>query len=354
MKVGILTFPHSPSLGAMLQMGALYHVVEKMGHEVEVINYVSERVNHQQKKKATPKSIILSILAKMFLKSSIPSFRAFEETLNMFPTVPTSSKEGLLQIDTHFDRIIVGSDQVWNSVVTGHDLAFYLDFCTDSRKKVSYAASFGYKHADKECECEIKQLLNDFTYISVREKDGQDIVKSLTGRDAELVLDPTLLVDPQYLRNVAKETQLKKYVLFFCVKPSPKLRRIAEEYAMLHGYELVTVGGRMKERFDRSKHPAFGVGPGEFVGLIDDAECVFTNSFHGMAVSIALHSNFFVEFSSDTNSRLRNLAEMLQLEDRIIFDSVPKAADIDYHKVDALLKVQKDKSYKYLKLALSE
>lgn len=57
----------------------------------------------------------------------------------------------------------------------------------------------------------------------VRERDGQQIIKQLTGRDAELVLDPTLLVKTDYLRNLiepAKRT--KKYVLFFCIKPSKK------------------------------------------------------------------------------------------------------------------------------------
>ena len=48
MKVGILTFPHAPSLGAMLQMGALYHVIKEMGHDVAVINYVSDKVNHKK------------------------------------------------------------------------------------------------------------------------------------------------------------------------------------------------------------------------------------------------------------------------------------------------------------------
>ena len=355
MKVGILTFPHSPSLGAMLQMGALYHAVHKLGHEVEIVNYVSNNVNHQQKQSVTLKSILIKVLSGLFLKSSKPSYQDFESKLNMFPELPICSDEGLKDITAHFDRIVVGSDQVWNPIVTGHDQNFYLRFCKDKRQKVSYAASFGYAHADKEHEAEISKLLSDFAYLSVREQDGQDVVEKLTGRKATLVLDPTLLVQADYLRGVMEQTKREKpYVLFFCIKPSPKLYSQAQAYADAHGYELVTIGGRIKDRFNPAKHPEYGVGPKEFLGLVDKAECVFTNSFHGMAVSIALHSEFYVEFSSDTNSRLINLIQMLQLQERVIGMDIPEEKDIDYDKVEDLLAVQREISMNYLKMALTE
>lgn len=353
MKVGILTFPHSPSLGAMLQMGALYHVVEEMGHDVVIINYVSDRVNHQKPRATTPKSILIEILSKCFLKSGEPSFQEFEHKLKMCPEQVISSTEEMTKVGQRLDRIIVGSDQVWNPDVTGHDLNFYLEFCLESKKKASYAASFGYIQADPECEERISELLKDFSFLSVREKDGQDIVKSLSGREAELVLDPTLLVSADYLKSEMEVCQRKKkYVLFFCIKPSIGLLEKAEQYANKYGYELVTVGGRIKERFDPRKHPEYGVGPKEFLGLINGAECVFTNSFHGMAISVALHRDFFVEFSSDTNSRLINLTELLGLENRILKENMPLEEKIDYTHVDKILQRERKKSMQYLEKVL--
>lgn len=287
MKVGILTFPHSPSLGAMLQMGSLYHVIEEMGHEVEIINYVSNKVNHQQKRPVTMKSIAIHILSKLFLKSARPSFQEFEAGLQMFPERPVSETSDLSVIENRFDRVIVGSDQVWNPVVTGHDLNFYLEFCMDPKKKASYAASFGYMRADQNYTDRITELLNDFSYLSVRERDGQQIIKELTGRNSKVVLDPTLLVSEEYLRSImVPNVRTNKYVLFFCIKPSSRLYDTATVYAEKNGYELLTIGGRMKDRFDPRKHPVFGAGPREFLGLINGAQCVFTNSFHGMALSV--------------------------------------------------------------------
>lgn len=355
MKVGILTFPHSPSFGAMLQMGSLYHMIESMGHDVEIVNYVSSKVNHQKKSPVTFKTIAIWVMSKLFLKSSKQSYQEFEYKLKMFPEQPITEKDDMTIVTKHFDRIIVGSDQVWNPIVTGHDLNFYLAFCNDSKKKASYAASFGYMKADEKYIEKIGTLLNDFKYLSVREKDGQKIIKQLTGRNAELVLDPTLLVSADYLRSLMKKSNKKKnYVLFFCVKPSNSLYEMAKKYAKRYEYELVTIGGRIKDRFNPKKHPIYGAGPKEFIGLIDDAQCVFTNSFHGMAVSIALHREFFVEYSSDTNSRLINLIEMTDLKDRVIKNILPQKKEIDYVKVDEILQKERSLSLEYLNNVLQE
>ena len=110
----------------------------------------------------------------------------------------------------------------------------------------------------------------------------------------------------------------------------------------------------MKDRFDPKKHPAFGVGPKEFLGFLDGAECVFTNSFHGTAVSIALHTDFYVEFSSDTNSRLENLTSILNLRDRIVTEKILTDEKIDYSSVDVLLSEYRTESMEYLKEVVAE
>ncbi len=355
MKVGILTFPHSPSIGAMLQMRSLYHIIESLGHEVEIINYVSDKVNHRKKKERNLKSIAISIISSIFLKSASKSYSDFESSLKMFPEFPSCSSEHLKAIENRFEKIIVGSDQVWNPVVTGHDFNFYLAFCKDSRKKISYAASFGYSSISVEEQRVVKTELEKFSNISVREQAGVEIVKNLTGRNAALVLDPTLLVQSDYLRSLLKPANLrKKFVLFFCIKPSASLYQKATLYAQKYGFELVTVGGRIADHFNPSMHPAFGVGPSEFLGLVDEAECVFTNSFHGTAISIALHREFYVEFSSDTNSRLDNLTKILGLEDRVIQDKELVAKEINYSEVDNKLKNYRELSYDFLKRALTD
>lgn len=100
MKVGILTFPHAPSLGAMLQMGALYHVIEEMGHDVAVINYVSDKVNHKKTRTITPKTILIEMLSKCFLKSAKPSYQEFEQKLDELKQQKKSLMDAGLALDS--------------------------------------------------------------------------------------------------------------------------------------------------------------------------------------------------------------------------------------------------------------
>ena len=107
----------------------------------------------------------------------------------------------------------------------------------------------------------------------------------------------------------------------------------------------------MLDMLNPKKHCVSGVGPAEFLDLIDGAKYVFTNSFHGAALSIILNKNFFVEFSSDTNSRLVTLVNHFGLENNVIdcdkFDY--SKLQTDYEKVNRILNEKKIQSMSYLK-----
>ena len=88
-------------------------------------------------------------------------------------------KKALSYVADRYDAYIVGSDQVWNPLITGGDSAYFLDFVKDRQKKFAYAASFGvsswpvgYPSAGK--------LLEDFRAI------WQHFVKPATGMFAAL------------------------------------------------------------------------------------------------------------------------------------------------------------------------
>ena len=288
MKVGILTFPGSPSHGASLQMCALYHVLTEKGHDVEIINYISPEVNHKRNKKITLRSRLVGIVSGFFVKSSKKPFADFEKQIKMFPETSIGTTEEIKEIAKRYDRIIVGSDQVWNPVVTGGDLNFYLKFSDNNAQKASYAPSFGVSEVTGADKDEISKLLSDFKYLCVREKKGAEIIKELTGKDVPVVIDPTLLVEKSVWKEKEKKIKLPKgkYVLFYTIKPSPKLKKFAQDFCDKYNYTLITIGGRLREYIRRDKHPVSGIGPAEFLGLVDGAEYVITNSFHGTAFSI--------------------------------------------------------------------
>lgn len=351
MKVGTLTYPGSPSHGASLQMYALYTVLMNMGVDVEVINYVPDTVIHNR----NPQKGLKDAIASLFLKDSKVSFKRFEDKIRICPNNAIKSTEDLKIYTREHDRIIVGSDQVWNPVVTGNDMNFYLEFCEDNSKKASYAPSFGVDHVSEEDRERIAHLLSEIEYISAREERGKEIIHELTGREAPVVLDPTFLVKREEWKKIKEPSGAKgEYVFVYTIKPSSKLRNTAQKFADTYGYNLVYISGGLHGVIDKinpNKHPVFGVGPAEFLDLIDNAKCIFTNSFHGAALSIILNKNFYVEFSSDTNSRLVTLVRKFELEDRIIdcdrFNN--SLLDINYDKVNSILDEQREESLSYLK-----
>lgn len=337
MKIATMTFPNSTSIGASLQMYSLYKVLTDMGNDVDVLNYDPPNLHYRLEKPqpgclSALKSALKAAAIHMIVPGSSANFKRFESMMTKNPAVPTRSTDDIRNLSLRYDRIFVGSDQVWNYDVTGHDFNFYLDFCDDDTKKVSYAASFGKNDVAEDEKGKIANLLNRFSHISVREERGQEIVNELTGRSAELVLDPTLLIEPSQLRSVAKPYKRKgDYCLFYNIKPSVTLLESATKYAAENGLRLVKVGGRVKEKFQNRYTVEYGVGPQEFLGLVDNAACVFTNSFHGLAISLAFSKNFYMEYSTDTNSRLLNMAEIFKLQDRVVSNgAAPKAEKMDY------------------------
>lgn len=354
MRVGTLTFPGSPSHGAALQMYALWKVLHDLGCDVEVINYSTDIVIHNRNKKlhySTLKKVKNSVI-RLIIKNSSTSFQNFESKVLKYPIKAINTPAGISAVADRYDRIIVGSDQVWNPIVTGNDMNFYLKFIQDSRAKSTYAPSFGSDDVADEDKEEIAKYLSDITYLCARETQGAQIIKNLTGRDVPVVLDPTFLIEKMQWETLEKKPKYKKeYVLFYNIKPSPSLRAFAQKLADENNLILVTIGGGVRDKFNPNKHPEFGVGPAEFLGLINNAKYVVTNSFHGTAFSIIYRKNFYVEYSTDTNSRLINIINTLDLKECVVTEntSVSNPVSVDYSKSEILLEQNIKNSMDYLK-----
>ncbi len=359
MKIGILTFPGSPSHGAALQMCALYRTLREMGQDVEIINYIPGHVIHKQHKKRSLRRKVMSLFIKVFVKSSAPAFAAFEASLVKYPAEPIGTTEEMQAIAARYDRIIVGSDQVWNPVVTGNDMNYYLAFSRDDAQKASYAPSFGVAQVAEADREQIAALLAAIPHLCVREVQGAQIIKELTGREVPVVLDPTLLVDRPVWQSLTRPVRVPRggYVLYYTIKPSASLKAFARQFAKKQGLRLVTIGGRLREFVLKGEvYPVSGIGPGEFLHLINSAAYVITNSFHGTALSIMLQKNFYVEYSSDTNSRLTNIVNTFGLEACVVGEDTLQQAlvQVDYAHVESVLCEQRQRSLEYLKKVVSE
>lgn len=354
MKVAIMSFPGSPSHGASLQMYALYKTIQRMGDEPVILNYMPAKLYQQYQggEKETIKSIITKNVSKILMPSSAKAFQEFEKNLKKIPEEVLTDPTKLAVVTADCDRIIVGSDQVWNMDITYHDFSFFLDFCQNKLKKVAYAPSFGNDTVYENEREKIAKLLSEFSFLSARERKGCEIISELTGRKVTMVCDPTFLVCKEDWKKISKKPDCHSpYVLYYTVKPSPELYQKALQFAQKRNLKLIKIGGRLRDYFDPKKPAVFGVGPSEFLGLIDNAEYVFTNSFHGTALSIILQKNFYVEYSSNTNVRLINLIETVGLRECVVNksdDYVKNTVKINYKEVERLLQPLVTESMNYI------
>lgn len=365
-KIGILTFSYSSNGGSVMQAMALQKTISSFdGFEASIINYTKTRygkpiigkdVFPKRIRSWTPKNIIkwtIQITAHPFKMRKFEKF--FAQHYNNFSD-HFYSREELVALNDVYDKFVVGSDQVWNFGSPQVDETYFLDFVKDKTKKISYASSFGQKGVPEDKREQVSQLISDFSAISVREPDGLDIVSELTTQKATLVLDPSLLLPKEEYQKLSVAPKKKGYVYLYVRQDSERLERFAKKLADTYGLKLVKVisnwicGKNGKRRFP--------IGPQEWLGYIENADFVVTNSFHGICFSTIFEKEFYIDFlektPTATNSRLEGMLRQFNLKNRCIDDvtDMRSLTRIDYDIVNEFKKRRIDESLDYLKNAL--
>ena len=362
MKVGIFTFPNSQSFGAALQMYALYRAIQKLGYDVEIINYQNQYMK-------SCKHVIgdsLSKRARLFASNMIhmrqrKAFLKFENA-NMckYPSRVVNDSKKLYDIANRYGAVVCGSDQVWNPDITGSDISYFLSFCGENTKRIAYAPSFGVEEVPDNFGNLISAELSKFSALSVREKAGSDLAKRLVGQELTIVSDPTFLLSYDEWTSIELPHRFSNqdYILYYTIKSSESLWRQCKELSKKTGLKIIRVGGNAIKRIKNKGSMidyACDLSPIEWLSLVHNARYIVTNSFHGTAFSIIYNKDFYVEFSSHTNSRLKQIVELAGLDARVLKDSVEIIpSNIDFVKVEENMRSIKKTSAEYLKNALDE
>ena len=204
MKIGIVTWFHYRNYGTVLQAYALQKFLKSNGYNCVLVNYIpiNNKTFIEKIKSGNLKHRIASKIESCrykFLEPNIKEMilernRAFENFVayNIDFTQKSQTSSELFKLNETIDCFICGSDQIWNP--ENFNGVYYLNFVNDKNKKISYAPSFGVSHIPTPKEEEIRQLVNKFDRLSVREEKGARILKGLTQKDIEVVVDPTLLL----------------------------------------------------------------------------------------------------------------------------------------------------------------
>lgn len=355
MKIGILTFQNAVNYGAVLQAYALQNSIEKLGAEVRLIDYQCNKVNSLYDpfpKTTNLKKFVSNLLWYQRKKKKKMAFERFEKKYLKLTDKKYYTKQELKNTNYLFDKFISGSDQIWRAESTDFDTTYFLDFVKDNTKKYSYAASFGADKVEERYRKQYMNLLKQYQEISVREKQGQIIIKELINKEARIDLDPTFLLKKEEWQFIEKmPDNKKKYIVLFIIRKSKSIFRFAEKLAKEKGCELIYISNDRKKEVN-AKYVG-GISPEEWLGYIDNAEYVVTNSFHGVAFSIIYQKNFFLELQpppAKANARLENIMDIFHLREREIVDGENEniEKEIDYKNIEKMIDEQRKKSIAYL------
>lgn len=353
MKVGILTFHYADNYGAVLQAYALQTYLESLGHNVEIIDYRPRYITHggrfriPRSKKDLVGNAQVALIKISRLRTAISgrtsqkAFQSFRDTALHISTMTYTSLEDLKSRAPSYDAYICGSDQIWNPPPrAGVDPAFYLDFGEPKCRRIAYAASFGRPQIEVEYHKDIGRLLKKIDYISVREQSGIDLVQQLSGRTATWLPDPTLLVD-NYDSVLTKIPQ-ENHIFVYGLRTGALLQDVKEQVAKIYGAPVLAPFNA--KQLWRSKEATIQLSPSEWLGAIQQAGIVVTNSFHGTLFSIIFRKPFItvplVGRNAGLNTRFQSILYRLNLADRLLPSTNNNQditrlikAEIDWHDV---------------------
>lgn len=323
MKIGIVThYYKSENYGGNLQAYALCKVLNDMGHEAEQISLDKKKDKGLYLKfKELGKKILLSLKRnRKLVKARSLAFRGFNQEI--IPHSIAYSEKSIRECVQNYDAFITGSDQVWNP----RDVcdAYLLRFAPSDKIKLSYAASIARNQLSQEIQERYKRALLDYKAISVRENEAVPLIAPLTDKDVRVVLDPTLLLTKEDWLSMAEPSGIKEDYLFcYFLGNNERSRKLAEEYAKKNNLKIVTlphlIGKRRKCDDNFGDYKLYDVSPQRLIGLINEAKCVFTDSFHATVFSIICQKEYFVFHRSalkTMSSRIYTLTSLFGTKER--------------------------------------
>ena len=367
MRTGLITFHFAHHYGAQLQAYATMRAIQGLGHGCEIIDYRlphTTRTNQLFKKGGGVRGMASDAHTALHYGAFQRRFQRFEafvaEQMKLSPERYTAFDQ-LRAAPPEYDVYVAGSDQIWNPYIfqdKQFDPAFLLGFVKEGRR-IAYAPSLGVPELPADKAEQLRDFLAPFSALSVREKRGQVLLKEATGREARVVLDPTLLLNGKDWGELAAPPRHQgPYILCYFVSDPAEAAPYALALSRRTGWPIVQLAGA-RRKIEGASEIVFDAGPREFLGLFRHASAVVTNSFHGAAFSLQFRKNFFTsmsprERSEPTFSRIYSLLSRLGCADRIIGldTTAPVEAAMDYDKVYQRLDEARADSLAYLKAAI--
>ncbi|MCR5142752.1 MAG: polysaccharide pyruvyl transferase family protein [Ruminococcus sp.] len=378
-KIGIIThYYKSTNYGGNLQAYALCKYLINEGYEAEQICYpiFKPNVKIRVSNFSTFLQLIRSLISHfiffphhIYYKTSKSKTKKAFENFNL-SIIPNSGKvyndSNFNECIENYDVFITGSDQVWNFSFFRPE--YFLESIPSTISKISYAASISMKSLSDNQQEYLAKVLQDYKSISVREEYAKDLISGIVQKPIYKVVDPVFLLSEAEWNDLAYDYRIKDdYIFSYFIGNNNNSREICRVFARKHGLKIIDIPmANNQYRFTGIQIgdiKATDVSPNEFLGLIKNAQFIFTDSFHASVFSYLFKKQFYVfnrNHNGDMSERIIDIMSQFGLLPYFCDDSSKESIEyvtslpiIDYTKLnDEVVKTNIDNSKRYLEESL--
>ncbi len=358
-KTGILTHYNVNNQGAQLQLYALSLELKARGLNPKIVSFTK---SYEFSDKYADKRNNISIRSIPYILKEYLFRRGFGACLHNF--IKYQKHKSFLKKHFEFcspaekfNTVFVGSDEVFSIVEGYNDIMFCNGLNADNM--IAYAPSFGQTDISLIKERGYTKQITDgllkYSSLSARDKKTKEIIFELSGRTANLVLDPVLLhkFDSESIKcRIPK----KKYLLVYSYDRnmnSPEETKKICEFAHSHG--LITVSAGTYHKWCDKNIPCNCL---EWLYAFSHASFIITDTFHGCIASVISNKPMAVLVRDSINSnKLENLMETLGISSRRLTPDLENLEDLyqtemDYLEINAKIESLRKDSAEYLDCAL--
>lgn len=368
MKTAILTTQHANNYGAILQTYALQKAItDLLDTPCDVLDYKPDYVKNNSTifyKNTNIRNIVRNLVMlsnygfanKKRIRGKVNA-QFVRDHIQLSPHFYGNSKQ-MEEANRAYRTFVCGSDQIWNTSLFP-DTTYFLDFVNPENRRIAYAASMlePVKDSLKEAAA---GCLKRFDALSVREREDVDTVCELSGKSCERVCDPVFLHSLDFWGLRAKKPGIAQpYIFCYFLGGENAAEPIVRHLKKLTGYRVAAVGLGYKPMkctdIDFSDADPFA-----FIGLIQNAGLVCTNSFHCTAFSLIFRKDFYIMAQNSKRSmRMDNILMDFGIEGRYLdtqrcANLTAEDIPIDYSRAQEAHSMIRSHSLAYLRKALRE
>ena len=346
-KIGVVTMFGNSNYGCLLQCYAVKTILRKNGYESVILvptRHVAVEAIRKYTKKVLRYLYGLINIPQHYIYNRLSMMDCFIKTNLDWKYVNTNKlKTG--RLNDAYASFCVGSDQIWNPYCIEYNPEIVFLPFIDSSHKLAISPSIATGVVPNTFIEACQKYLGDFKYISVREKDGAQLLENVLARHVPVMIDPTLLLDKSDWDRIADQSRIKEdkdyLITYFLGEVCPERRIIIDELSKKYHLKVISM-------LDFNDKVHYAVSPAEFLYLIKNAKLVCTDSFHATVFSLIWEKPFWVfgkrikgKAANDNGSRIENLLELYGLDNRLLsqkqVNNLEKTFDIDFENKSAFI-----------------